>query len=108
LKDPGVDGRKILKWTFDMLYGGHKLDRSGSGSGQVAGSCECGDEPSSSIKCGEFLEQLRAFWLLRKDSSSTALISCIYIYIYIYTRLIISNHFPGAFVFPLKYSCLHD
>jgi hypothetical protein len=25
---------------------------------QVAGSCEHGNEPSGSIKCGEFLEQL--------------------------------------------------
>ena len=24
--------------------------------GQVAGTCECGDEPSGSIKCGEFLD----------------------------------------------------
>jgi len=24
--------------------------------GQVAGSCECGNEPSCSIRCGEFLE----------------------------------------------------
>jgi hypothetical protein len=23
---------------------------------QVAGTCECGNEPSSSIKCGEFLD----------------------------------------------------
>jgi hypothetical protein len=36
--------------------GGHVLDRSGSGWGQVACCCECGDEPSGSIKCGEFLE----------------------------------------------------
>ena len=32
----------------------HGLDRSGSGQGQVAGTCECGNEPSVSIKCGEF------------------------------------------------------
>jgi hypothetical protein len=24
--------------------------------GQVAGTCECGNEPSGSIKCGEFLD----------------------------------------------------
>jgi hypothetical protein len=28
----------------------------GSGQGSVAGSCEHGNEPSGSIKCGEFLE----------------------------------------------------
>ena len=27
--------------------------------GQVAGACECGDEPSGSIKRGEFLDQLQ-------------------------------------------------
>jgi hypothetical protein len=30
------------------------LDRSGLGQGQVVGSCECGNEPSGSIKCGKF------------------------------------------------------
>ena len=30
--------------------------RVGSGSGQVAGTCEYGDEPSGSVKCGEFLD----------------------------------------------------
>jgi hypothetical protein len=30
---------------------GHGLDRSGSGQGQVAGCCGCGNEPSGSIKC---------------------------------------------------------
>jgi len=40
------------------LFGicGHGLDRSGSGKGQVAGTCECGNELSSSITCGEFLD----------------------------------------------------
>jgi hypothetical protein len=37
----------------------HGLDLSGSGQGQVAGSCECGSEPAVSIKCGEFLDDLR-------------------------------------------------
>jgi hypothetical protein len=35
---------------------GHRLDQSGSGQGQVAGSCECGNEPSISIRCREFVE----------------------------------------------------
>ena len=33
---------------------GHGLDWSGSEYGQVAGCCECGNEPLGSIKCGEF------------------------------------------------------
>ena len=32
------------------------LDRSGSGERQVAGTCECGNEHSGSIKCGVFLD----------------------------------------------------
>jgi hypothetical protein len=28
------------------------LDRAGSGYGQMAGTCECGNEPSGSVKCG--------------------------------------------------------
>ena len=32
------------------------LDRAGSGQGQVAGTFERGNEPSGSIKCGEFLD----------------------------------------------------
>ena len=26
---------------------------------EVAGTCECGNEPAGSVKCGEFLDQLR-------------------------------------------------
>jgi hypothetical protein len=47
LEDPGVDGGIILKWILKKWDGGH---------GQVAGSCECGNEPSGSIKLGEFLD----------------------------------------------------
>jgi hypothetical protein len=32
----------------------------------VAGSCECGNELPSSIKCGKFLDWLRSCWLLKK------------------------------------------
>ena len=35
------------------------LDRPGSGYGRVAGTCESGNELSGSIKCAEFLDQLR-------------------------------------------------
>jgi hypothetical protein len=62
LEDLGVDGRMILNWIF------RKCDDEGwigyaAGQGQVVGSCECGNEPSVSMKCGEFLD-----WLLKKDS----------------------------------------
>ena len=31
-------------------------DGAGTGQGQVEDACECGNEPSGSIKCGEFLD----------------------------------------------------
>jgi hypothetical protein len=37
---------------------GHELDSAGSEQEQVAGSCECGNESSGSIKCGNFLSSL--------------------------------------------------
>jgi hypothetical protein len=54
-----VDGRIILiwifwKWDFGAWTGLIWLRR-----GNVAGTFECGNEPSGSIKCGEFLDQLR-------------------------------------------------
>jgi hypothetical protein len=31
LEDPGIDLRIILKWMFECLNGGNRLDRSGTG-----------------------------------------------------------------------------
>jgi hypothetical protein len=74
------EGRKPLRrrsrrWKdnikLDLLEvgWGHGVERSSSGQGQVAGSCECGNEPLVSIKCGEFFEYLRKCQLLRKEST---------------------------------------
>jgi len=41
---------------MDLQKWGHGLDQAGSGEGQVAGACECSNEPSGSIKCEEFLD----------------------------------------------------
>jgi len=35
---------------------GYGLDRAGSEWGQVAATCDCGNEPLGSIQCGEFLD----------------------------------------------------
>jgi hypothetical protein len=60
LEDSDVDGRIILKLIFKKWDGvGHGLDRSDSEYGQIAGTCECGNEPSGSTKCGECLHWLR-------------------------------------------------
>ena len=34
--------------------GSRDLDCSGSGQGEVASACQCGNEPLGTIKCGEF------------------------------------------------------
>jgi hypothetical protein len=53
--------RPQRRWEDNIKIGlqdvrwGHGLDVSSSGQGQVAASYECGEEPSGSIKCGEFL-----------------------------------------------------
>ena len=53
--DPGVDGRIILRWIFRKWDVAQWTRSSGLRIG-VAGACECGNEPSGSIKCGEFLD----------------------------------------------------
>ena len=45
-----------IKMDLQEVDVGDGLDRAGSGLGQVVGSCECGNEPSGSIKCGKFLD----------------------------------------------------
>jgi hypothetical protein len=57
LEDPGVDGRIILKWIFERLGVEAQTEliwlRIGTGGGLLK---IYGEEPSGSIKCGEFLE----------------------------------------------------
>jgi len=45
VKGLDLDGKIILKWD-----GRHGLDCSGLGLGQMACTCECGNEPSGSVK----------------------------------------------------------
>jgi hypothetical protein len=56
LKDPGVDERIILKWIFERLDGRAWARSIWPWIETGGGSCEYCDEPSGSIKCGEFLE----------------------------------------------------
>jgi hypothetical protein len=53
--DQDVDGKIILRWIFGSGSGFWGLDEVDSGWGQVAGTCEYGNELSGSIKYGEFL-----------------------------------------------------
>ena len=57
--DPDVDGRIILRWIFRKWEGVVGLDGVGSGKGQVAGTCEYGDEPWGSKNAGNFLTSCR-------------------------------------------------
>ena len=56
LGGPGLDGRIILRWIFRKWDVRVLLHRAGSEYGEVAVICECGNEPSGSMKCGEFLD----------------------------------------------------
>jgi len=55
-EDPGLDGRIILGGFSRSGMWGHGLVRSGSGQGQVRGTCKRGNELSGSIKRGEFID----------------------------------------------------
>jgi len=56
LERPGVDGKKKLRWIFRKWDVGVWTGLIWLRIGQVAGTCECGNEPLDSIKCGEFLD----------------------------------------------------
>jgi len=56
LEYPGLDGRIKLRWIFRKWDVGVWNGPTVSGQGQVASTCECGNEPSPTIKCGEFLD----------------------------------------------------
>jgi hypothetical protein len=57
LGDPSVDGRIILRWIFRKwdvgVWSGSNWLRIETGGGVW------GDEPSGSVKCGEFLDYLQ-------------------------------------------------
>jgi hypothetical protein len=55
LEDVGLDGRIILQWIFNEWDGEAWTVLVRFSIRQVAGTCECGNEPSGSIKCGNFL-----------------------------------------------------
>jgi hypothetical protein len=57
---------------------------------QLAGCCEYSDETIGFLKCGEFLEQFRTYWLLRKDSvHEFSCCSLIYSFIYSFSDLFV-------------------
>jgi hypothetical protein len=59
LGDPGVDGNIIIRCIFRKwdvgAWNGSSWLRIGTGGGHLC----CGNEPSGSIKCGEFFDKLK-------------------------------------------------
>jgi len=51
MEDPGEDGRIILRWIIRKWDGGHGLDWSASGHGQVVSTFKCYNELLGFIKC---------------------------------------------------------
>jgi hypothetical protein len=50
-------GRLRRRWENNIIMDLQEVGWGhGSGYGQLVGTCECGNEPSGSIKCGEFLD----------------------------------------------------
>jgi hypothetical protein len=56
-EDLGVGGRIILEWVFREIGRNLWTVYIWLRIGPVAGSCEYGNEPSSSIKAGKFLTE---------------------------------------------------
>ena len=56
LEDSDVNGRIILRWIFMKWDLGAWNGWSWFRIGQVANTCECGNEPSGSVKCVEILD----------------------------------------------------
>jgi hypothetical protein len=56
VEDPVVTGKIIIRWILRKYFGGHGLDSSGSGKGQMVGNYKCDAEILVSIKFGEFLD----------------------------------------------------
>ena len=58
LEDPSRGGRvNIEMGPKEVGWDGVDLNSPGLGQAQVAGCCECANEPSSAMKCREFLDK---------------------------------------------------
>jgi hypothetical protein len=55
LENPGIDGRTVLNWIFRKCNSGMDWNDPAEVRQDVE-FCECGNEPSDSIKCREFLD----------------------------------------------------
>jgi len=51
-----VRGLNVDRISYDICLTSSYLTNVICKPGQVADACECGNEPSGSVKCGEFLD----------------------------------------------------
>jgi hypothetical protein len=67
----GACAGQVHYWDESSVSGmwGRGLHRDGSGEGQVAGTCDCGNEVPDSVKCSEFLDKQITREILKKDSA---------------------------------------
>jgi hypothetical protein len=70
VKHLSIYWRIILKQMLRYVIGRHGLNLSGAGWGQEAGFCEHSNEPSGSIKCGEFRDWLWNCQFLNKNAAA--------------------------------------
>ena len=61
LESLGVEGKLMLEWILTESVWMAWTGLIGSGRGQLAGYCECGNEISDSIKCGRLFPWLKKF-----------------------------------------------
>jgi hypothetical protein len=57
--DPGVDGKVVLRWILRKWIVGVRTGLMCLRIGTGGDTFECGNEPSGSVKCVEFLDWLR-------------------------------------------------
>jgi hypothetical protein len=68
LENPGVGKKVVLKWVLGKWGGWCEMATSGSGQGQMPGTCEHNNEYLGFIKGREFLDQLSDSYLPKEDS----------------------------------------
>jgi hypothetical protein len=60
-------GRPRRRWEYNIKKDVQEFGCGGMDWIELAGTCECGNEPWRSTKCGEFLDYLRNCYLYEKD-----------------------------------------
>lgn len=69
MRDLGIDASIILNWILKSMMCKRALVSSGSRLGLNVDSFEHSNSPLSFIKCGEFIDQLRDYKLVKKYSA---------------------------------------